>query len=286
MITSKEINSYIKEKIHLLENRLKELFIMPNNELHEFFEAAHYSLFSKGKRLRPLLIISLVDSISKSYDKAIDPACAVELVHTYSLIHDDMPCMDNDDMRRGKPSLHKKYNEWTALLCGDFFLAKAFEVLSNSKNLPDNKKIDLIKSLSKGSNENGIIKGQIMDLSLSDENNSLETIYSIHKYKTGSLFLTCAEFAYIITEPSNISIDELSNFAKQLGTAFQMFDDIQDYDENKLKEEKISCVGILGKEQAYNKAYKLYESAFKNLSFSNELVKSICDNLILKKISL
>lgn len=286
MTIRNEINTYIKEKIHLLENRLKELFIIPDNELHEFFEAAHYSLFSNGKRLRPLIIISLVESISKSYNKAIDPACSVELIHTYSLIHDDMPCMDNDDMRRGKLSLHKKYNEWTALLCGDFFISKAFEILSNSKNLSDKQKIDLVKSLSKGSNENGIIKGQIMDLSLSDKNNSLETIYSIHNYKTGSLFLTCAEFAYIITEPKNISPDSLSNFAKQLGTAFQMFDDIQDYDENKNKEEKISCVGILGKEKAYNNAIKLYESAFENLTVSHELVRSICDELILKKISL
>ena len=136
----------MKEKIVLIENRLKEL--IPKNSSYQkvLFEAASYSLLSSGKRLRPLLVLATVEAFNKDIDLAIDPAVSLELIHTYSLIHDDLPFMDDDDFRRGKPSLHKAYPEWLAVLTGDYLLTYAFEIFTNAKNLYDTKKVKPIRA--------------------------------------------------------------------------------------------------------------------------------------------
>ena len=117
----------MKEKIVLIENRLKELIPINSSYQKVLFEAASYSLLSSGKRLRPLLVLATLEAFNKDINLALDPAISLELIHTYSLIHDDLPCMDDDDFRRGKPSLHKAYPEWLAVLTGDYLLTYAFE---------------------------------------------------------------------------------------------------------------------------------------------------------------
>ena len=153
--------------------------------LHSFFpdeslnnpltQAAHYALFSKGKRIRPLLTLIILDTFQKDYRKALNIAAVVEMIHTYSLIHDDLPCMDDDDFRRGQKTVHKAFDEATAVLTGDFLLTYSFEILSKDENLNADQKITCIKLLSEAIGANGMILGQMKDIKNHDRH-SLEKI--------------------------------------------------------------------------------------------------------------
>ena len=146
--------------IETIEKRLRELIPARDETI---FEAARYSLLAKGKRLRPLLTLGAAAVFGVDPYTAVDPACAIEMIHTYSLIHDDLPCMDNDDLRRGKPALHKVYGDAMALLAGDYLLTYAFEVIANC-NLGREQKVQIIKTIAKRSGAPGMIGGQALDI--------------------------------------------------------------------------------------------------------------------------
>lgn len=148
-------------KKELIEKKLEEL--IPESKETQFL-AARYALLNGGKRIRPLIAVTTVDALGGDSGRAIPFACALELIHTYSLIHDDLPCMDDDDMRRGKPSLHKAFNEAIAILTGDYLLTYAFEILASGSHLKAEQKLELIHSLSKAAGGHGMIRGQVMDI--------------------------------------------------------------------------------------------------------------------------
>ena len=148
----------------LIESRLRHLIPAIDAPHALLFEAARYSLLSSAKRLRPLLVLSVLEDFDKPVEWGLDPACALEMVHTYSLIHDDLPCMDNDDLRRGKPTLHKIYGQGQAVLTGDYLLTHSFHVITTAPHLNPATKIELIKLLSERAGGNGMIGGQVVDL--------------------------------------------------------------------------------------------------------------------------
>ena len=160
---SKKIDEYIKQKSKILNKRLKELITKKEKPFSKLFKIANYALFPGGKRLRPILTLATVETLKKDFTKALDVACAIEMIHTYSLIHDDLPCMDNDEFRRKKPSLHIAFSEWEALLAGDFLLTYAFEIISQS-SISNQKKVEIIKVLSKRAGGEGMIMGQYLDI--------------------------------------------------------------------------------------------------------------------------
>ena len=230
----------------LIETTLQELIPPSTSKL---FEAALYSL-EGGKRLRPLLTLAVADTFNQPIETALYPACAVELIHTYSLIHDDLPCMDDDDIRRDKPTLHKAYSESRAILTGDFLLTYAFEVLAKAPQLSPNQKNALILTLAKRAGSEGMIGGQVLDM----EENSHEHFIEMRLKKTGALISAALEFGGIIAHQEDLTI--LQTIGRDLGLAFQIVDDILDED---------GAVRMLGLTSAQKMAEDLYHSALEHI---------------------
>jgi len=279
----------VKEKINLIEARLKELIFKNSSYQKVLFEAASYSLFPSGKRLRPLLVLATLEAFNKDINLAIDPAISLELIHTYSLIHDDLPCMDDDDFRRNKPSLHKAYPEWLAILTGDYLLTYAFEIITNTKNLDDAKKVKLIKILSNYSGGNGLIAGQVVDLSYEGKEIDYEKLKFMHLNKTAKLFMAAIEFGCIISDASDDITKKFVLFAKNIGLAFQFFDDISDYSDEKssdITKNKATAPAILGIKKAKAFAMDLQKSALdilNSLPYDTKSLKKITSNIFLNK---
>lgn len=254
----------------LIEEVLDDLVPLTHLPHNEIFAAARYSLLAGGKRLRPLLALVTAEMLGCSSNQAIVAACTLEMIHTYSLIHDDLPCMDDDDFRRGKPSLHKAYPEGVAVLAGDYLLTYAFEVLANTKELSEEQKIKLISTLAKNSGGHGMIAGQIMDITFGDKEIDLHQLQEIHLKKTGMLIAASLEFGAILGNADEKTQELLKQFGLHLGLAFQIADDILDVTSSKEKHGreiasdqingKTTYVSLLGLEESQ----KLVESITKN----------------------
>ena len=246
--------------------------------------AMRYSLLNGGKRLRPFLLHETAALFNIDYNTALPVAVALEMIHTYSLIHDDLPAMDNDDMRRGKPTCHKAYDEATAILAGDGLLTYAFEVISTS-SLIDSKKVELITLLSQYSGAfNGMIAGQVLDM-YTDKNeitsNQEEIIKQTQALKTGCLLRYPCIAGAILGDSSKEEREILNTFAKNIGIAFQITDDILDVEGDEkvvgktLKKDKaqhkLNFVSIYGVEKAREKATSLVTEAIELLNiFGNK----------------
>jgi len=252
----------MREKI---EQRLDELI---PNESSSLIQAARYAVLGGGKRLRPQMVLTAAKMLGASEESSLDPACAIEMIHAYSLIHDDLPCMDNDAVRHGKPSLHIAFAESTALLAGDFLLTYAFEILANAPHLNDSQRLQLVKILSKRAGKEGMIGGQVLDMESGSKEIDLEKIYAIHRGKTAALFTACLEFAEVI------ALKECSAFkaiGQNLGLAYQILDDLHDASS---KTQEPNIVTLLGRMKAAAKLEELKEFCFsqiKSLPDSEEL---------------
>ena len=247
--------------------------------------AARYSLFSGGKRLRPLFTLSTAHSLKAPLEKALIPACAIELIHTYSMIHDDLPAMDNDDLRRGKPTLHKVHSEAKAILAGDYLLTIAFETLASS-DLDLSTKLELIKLIANRSASKGMIGGQWQDIESEKKRLSLEETEKLHHMKTGALIeASILAGAYVAQAPADI-LEKLSRFALKIGLAFQVIDDVLDHThphekhgvKSDLEKGKSTYVSLMGVEEAKRHAEKLYSEAcdlLPNEKFNFDLLKDL-----------
>lgn len=207
----------------LIEQRLKELIPARDETL---LEAVRYSLLASGKRLRPLLTLETARCFGVDPHLALDPACAIEMIHTYSLIHDDLPCMDNSDLRRGKPSLHKIYGDAMALLAGDYLLTKAFEVIATASQLGREQRLQMLKTVAQRSGAPGLIGGQAIDISQVGQEIDEDTLFAMHEGKTSALFSACLECGSLAAgyPPS----PELLQIGRDLGLAYQLQDDLLD----------------------------------------------------------
>ncbi len=247
--------------------RLNELVADTDSSYHSLLQAARYSLLGGGKRLRPLLTIATTEALGAPADHALDPACAIEMVHAYSLIHDDLPCMDDDDFRRGKPTLHHVYPEGHAVLAGDFLLTYAFEVLAIAPCLSDSQRVQLVATLARAAGGSGMVAGQIMDLEAEDRAIDLESLQNIHRHKTGALLTAPLQFGGIIARVDSVILEQLTLLGGLLGQAFQIVDDILDIVASETKHgksvssdvinAKTTYVSLLGLEQSQQKADEL-----------------------------
>jgi len=279
----------IKEKI---DQRLLELISYKGGLEKTLFDAVQYFQTGSAKRVRPLLVLATVSNFNGSIAKAIDPACAIELVHSYSLIHDDLPCMDDDNLRRGKPTLHKKYSEAIAVLTGDYFLTHAFEVLSMAKGLTERQIISLIQVLSKSAGASGMIGGQVVDIESENKEIDFKTLQYMHEKKTGALFECSVKFGAVICHLGEEKINSLSLFAKYLGFAFQVIDDLLDVIKNTKelgkpahsdeKNQKTTTVTLLGIEESKRLAQKLAKQAIDVLPKECLCLKKIAQKLLEK----
>ena len=280
----KELN-----KIALDTNSFLRVYLRRQPEA-ELIKPMTYSLFPGGKKIRSKILTDVGKIFGISYKTLIKLGAAVECIHAYSLIHDDLPCMDNDDIRRGKLSTHKKFGEATAVLAGNSLLILAFEILSNKNVLLTEKiKIKLIKLISESSGHTGIAGGQLLDLKFEKKKISINKIIAMQIKKTGKLFAFCCLAPAIISNKKQKIINQLEKIGYEIGLLFQIVDDLIDYRGNskkvgkKTKKDqkngKATLIGLLGYQNTIKYTYKLKVSIFNKLKIfgkkSDSLKKTV-----------
>lgn len=252
-----DLNTYIKNQAEKIDKRLEYYLNLLNKSV--VTDAMTYSVKNGGKRIRPFLTLEFAKACGGDLDAALDFGCAIEMIHTYSLIHDDLPCMDNDDMRRGKPSCHIAFGEDNALLAGDALLTYAFKLVTLANNLPAINTISAVRYLSEYAN--GMIDGQVLDLQFEKTNPTVEEVLSMYKLKTGCLLIASCQLGCLASDKWSQGINNVAyEYAVNLGLAFQIQDDILDIisDEATLgkpvgsdeKNEKSTIVKFFGLEKA------------------------------------
>lgn len=223
----KRLETFISEKAPLIDAELNRL-IGSENASSSLKESMLYSVNAGGKRIRPLLVLAVLADFGKKSEDDLKVACAAELIHTYSLIHDDLPCMDDDDFRRGKPTNHKVFGEATAVLAGDALQTRAFGILASLEQARPEQVIKLVASLAEASGANGMVGGQVLDMEGETAVLSLQELEEVHLHKTGALLSFCIEAGAILSDATEEELEELRKYAKNIGLAFQIKDDILD----------------------------------------------------------
>lgn len=258
--------SYPLELVKKVNKSLEYYLSSMEGEPKILFDAMRYSVFSGGKRFRPILVILVAKSFKVSNDKVMPIACAIEFIHTYSLIHDDLPSIDNDDMRRGKPTCHIKFGEDIAILAGDALFSESLNlVLKQKKYSSDEIVLKLAEELSKATGTSGMIAGQVMDVISNSENVGKETLNFIHNNKTGKLIRASVRCGAILSNADNYQLKKFTEFGEHLGLAFQITDDILD----EVGEEKNT-----GKRTGNDKALKkITYPSYYGLKKSKEIAK-------------
>lgn len=275
-----------------INQRLVELLKPLKNGLVK--DAMSYSLLAAGKRIRPLLFITVLKSYQINYHQYIDIACAIEMIHTYSLIHDDLPGMDNDDLRRGKPTCHKQFDESTAILAGDALLNLAVNVILEML-IDDSLKVKILNRLYQASGINGMIYGQQQDIQFENKQSSLAELKDIHQHKTGELIAVSMQLASIIANVDDYQY--WTNIGFNLGLAFQIQDDVLDVTGNQedlgkktgsdVENNKSTYVTLLGIEKSQEEIQKLFQSCYENIyamKINHGLILEIL-SVILKRVS-
>lgn len=243
-----------------------------SDKLKNFLESLKYSLLGEGKRFRPVLCLAIADLLGKKHSLVLPLALAIEMIHTYSLIHDDLPCMDNDDLRRGKPTHHKVFGESTALLAGDALLTESFRVVSEHAEDPANT-LKVIHLLTECAGSLGMIGGQYVDLSTQKNKVGVEALSQMQINKTGALIRAAIVGSSILCDATYEQMKALEEFAKYIGLNFQIADDILDHQKNELG----SFVSVLGLDESKKLLHKLTNESlhvlepFKNSEFLRDL---------------
>jgi farnesyl diphosphate synthase len=271
------LETAIRQVAAEIDSEFDSLLTVPDDARQRLYEAMRHAAMDGGKRLRPLLLLATAELFHVDRETAIRVATAIEAIHVYSLIHDDLPCMDDDDLRRGKPTVHRAFDEATAVLAGDSLHALAFEILASSRTHADPFiRSELIAALALASGPDGMAGGQMMDLEAEKTTFDLPTITRMQALKTGALIAASVEMGAIL---GHLAIDgrtQLRGFARDLGLAFQIVDDIMDVEGNEAlagkalhkdaQAGKATFVSLMGLERAKQQAQALIEQALNHLS--------------------
>lgn len=266
----------LKQYISLVDGQLKEYLAKKDNPQNIIYEAMRYSIFAGGKRLRPVLMLASCEMCGGDINEVIPFACAMEMIHTYSLIHDDLPAMDNDDLRRGMATSHIKFGEATAILAGDALLNKAFEIVSEYNGTNPKRAVKAINLLAVSSGTEGMIGGQIVDMESEGKEIDLDTLRYLHLNKTGAIIRSSCCIGVLMGGGSEEEINAVDEFAKNLGVAFQIQDDILDVIGNEAElgkpigsdaeENKNTYVKLVGLEKSKEMAKEYSEKAKNSLA--------------------
>lgn len=291
---SREFDEKLRQYISLTEENLKAYNkLSPDTEQQKcLIDAMNYSLAAGGKRIRPVLVYAFCELFGGDICKAKAPACAIEMIHTFSLIHDDLPAMDNDDFRRGKPSCHKAFGEAAAILAGDALSVLPYEIIADDDCLTDSQKVRIISRLSKAVGKNGMIGGQIIDMENESRSDVDEkNLRNMYRCKTGELIAVSCVMGGICAGADDAQIDTAAEYAFRLGLAFQIIDDILDVTSSQevlgkpvgsdMEENKTTFVTLYGVEGAQKIADEITGEAmvlldkFENNAFLKELTEML-----------
>ena len=261
---------------------------VPEDTRARLVEAMRYAAIGGGKRVRPLLLVATAELFGVNRDAAINAGCAVEAIHAYSLIHDDLPCMDDDDLRHGKPTLHKAFDEAAAVLAGDCLHALAFDILTQADTSTDPfVRAELVATLARASGHDGMAGGQMMDIVSEEEEYDLRQVTRLQQLKTGALLAASVEMGAILGRVPPEGRTHLRAYARDIGLAFQIADDLLDVegDEEKagkaLRKDEIqgkqTFVTLMGREQARTQAEMLVDQAGRHLASYGEEARLLVD---------
>lgn len=230
-MTESDLHSYLACRIERVDRALQHW--MPSDSLlpQQLHQAMRYSVFAGGKRLRPLLVIAAAEAVGGHADQVMHAACAMEMIHTYSLIHDDLPAMDDDDWRRGRPTNHKIYGEATAILAGDALLTEAFRLLVDplaNRGIPAAAMVRVVELIARCAGSRGMVGGQMVDMESEGKAIDQPTLEYIHTHKTGALILAAIQTGGLLADASEPDFQGLTRYAEAAGLAFQVVDDILD----------------------------------------------------------
>ncbi len=290
------LKAYLEERSRLVENAL-DLYMPAKDTLpSELHSSMRYSVFAGGKRIRPVLMMAACEAVGGRTADVLPAACAIEMLHSYSLIHDDLPAMDDDDLRRGQPTNHKVYGEATAILAGDALLTEAFLLLSgpvNACQLSADQILEIIHLLARSAGSRGMVGGQVVDMESEGKDIDLPTLEYIHTHKTGALLLAALEIGCVIGQAKPEERQALKRYGEAVGLAFQVADDILDVvaDQESLGKDigsdvergKATYPALLGLDGARQRAEELRQLAFDAIKgFSEEArpLRAIADYIV------
>ena len=228
MATEFDLKSYLEARRVTVEEALEAALPAEDGLDARVVEAMRYSLFAGGKRLRPILCLAATEAVGGDLQNAMPAACALEMIHTYSLIHDDLPAMDDDDLRRGIPTNHKVFGEAIAVLAGDGLLTEAFTLLGNCRSLPADRVVQLVVVISTGAGHRGMVGGQVVDMLWQNRTADISVVRYMHGKKTAALIAASTQAGALAGGGSSDQVERLGQYGRAVGLAFQIVDDILD----------------------------------------------------------
>jgi geranylgeranyl diphosphate synthase, type II len=270
------LKSYLRTRQKLIDRALDRYLPKANTKPATLHRAMRYSLFAGGKRLRPILCLAAAEACRGKLDDAVPFACALESIHTYSLVHDDLPCMDNDDFRRGRPTCHKVFGEGVAVLAGDALLTIAFEIVSRAKARPRYDISTLLRELAVAAGSQKLIAGQVADLEAEGKNVKRRELQFIHENKTAAILRSSVRLGAMSANAPSRKLSAITQFGQQLGLAFQIIDDILDVTQTSevlgksagkdVAAKKATYPAVIGLEKSRAEARRLTREAHSALS--------------------
>lgn len=268
------LQDFLNDVSRKTDDALDKLIPSEQSEPKKLYQAIRHSIFAGGKRFRPALVFAAGRVFNVDERKLFRTASAIEMIHTYSLIHDDLPAMDDDDLRRGRPTCHKKFGEATAVLAGDILQSLAFQIIAADENLSDKIKVELVSDLANAAAK--MVDGQQLDLDAEGEEISIEKLENIHHNKTGAIICASARAGAIIADASENDLNAITNYAANLGLLFQITDDLLDVTQTTeilgktagkdLTAEKATYPALYGIEETKKLAEKIYDQACEELN--------------------
>ena len=284
---------YLTSSKQHIEQWLGEVLTSPNTEFKPLYESMNYSLMQGGKRIRPILSKAVLEMLHKDPADYKEFLCAMECIHTYSLVHDDLPAMDNDDYRRGNLTNHKVYGEGLAILAGDGLLTFAFQLMTANKKASAQEKLDAIQCVATAAGPEGMVGGQAFDMLSEDKHIPLEELQVLHRGKTGALFNASVELGLILGNADAATRTALMEYANSLGLLFQITDDILDVTGtieelgktpgSDMRQHKSTYVSLLGQEGAKEQAAtagKQAHDALNSVSHDTSILATLIDYLL------
>jgi geranylgeranyl diphosphate synthase type II len=272
---NRALQEYFATEGSYINAALEDVLAGKNLISSELQQAMHYAVFPGGKRIRPVLTLAVTQALAGPRDIAIFPSIAVELIHSYSLIHDDLPCMDDDDLRRGKPTVHRKFGEAIALLAGDALLTKAFEIISE---MPGDGAVTakILRVVSQAAGASGMVGGQVLDMYYEQNPAAGEAqLLNIHRLKTGALLAASCQCGGIVSCCDEERLRQIANYGELIGLAFQIADDVLDFTGESEKTgktmgkdaaaDKLTFVKLFGVDEARRRGTDAVETAFECL---------------------
>jgi len=282
---------YVAASARRVERLLDELMPPEDASPVLIHRAMRYSVFAGGKRFRPAVVFAACEAVGGDAAAAETAACAVELVHTYSLIHDDLPCMDDDDYRRGKPSSHRVFGEAVAVLAGDALLSLAFELLARPPethlrrdSVPVGRRLEAVRMLAEASGAAGMVGGQVMDLENEGGPAGPREVSLAHRRKTGSLLAACAGIGGLLGGGDDAQVRSLARFGERLGLAFQIADDLLDADRDSGRGDRkatfVSALGVEGARKAARAMARAAASEASRFGPAGEALKALASTAV------